>query len=275
MTQMNIFSEKHVEEYPEDKTGWDVYSLLFGSIPILAHRNGNGYNEKQDWHSTFSWTRNNIRRPLPDILQLLRDYGALRHPKEGKERQLRSKLQAKLGPTVERFTRQVNALNIRRIRDVKPYHNKYPELITAMARAVEEVGHLKSQRTVPMLGSKALHFVLPEFFPVWDTARIYKECLPHENMADLKQQIMDITEELSSDCATTYAAYVHLMVTELSKLSAAQYLRIEKACIARAVGSHYASRAKQVLDWHYDDMSSIVFEICLLGKHRRHIKLRE
>jgi len=275
MARMNIFSEKHVGEYPEDKTGWDVYSLLFGPIPILAHRNDNSYNETQDWHSTFSWRKSNIRRPLSDILQLLRDYGALRHPKTGRGRLLRSRLHAKLGPTVERFTRQVNALNIRRIRDVNPDDNKYPELITAMALAVEEVGHLKSQRTVPMLGSKALHFVLPEFFPVWDTARINKECLSHENMAVLKQQIMEITEELSSDCTKTYAAYIHLMVTELSKLSEAQYLRIEKACIARAVGGRYASWAKQVLDWHYDDMSSIVFEICLLGKHRRHIKLRK
>jgi len=93
-------------------------------------------------------------------------------------------------------------------------------------------------------------------------------------MHSIEEEISTITEGLT-DCEKSYAAYVHLMVTELSQISESQYLRIERACIARAVGGRYASWAKQVLDWHYDDMSSIVFEICLLGKHRRHIKARK
>lgn len=274
MASQDVFSEKHVRQYPENDTGWDVYSLLFGPIPILAHRNDNVYDERLDWHSTFSWRKNNIRRPLPNILQLLRDYNALRHPKTDRASMLKNKLRLRLGVTVERFVKKISALNIRRIRGMKPSDKRYPELVTAMALAVQEVGLLKSRYPLPMLGSKTLHFLLPEFFPVWDTARISKECLPREKMEFLEQQIVKMAKGIASDCAKTYATYVHLMVTELSKISEPQYLRIERACIARAVGGRYASWAKKVLDWHYDDMSTAVFEICLLGKHRKYIKPR-
>jgi len=114
MSSASIFSIQNVRKYPEDKTGWDVYSLLFGPIPILAHRNDNDYDVNEEWHSTFSWGPNNIRRSLPGILQLLRDYGALRHPKEGREAQLKRRLRGKLGPAIKTFADHIRAMNIRR-----------------------------------------------------------------------------------------------------------------------------------------------------------------
>lgn len=64
------------------------------------------------------------------------------------------------------------------------------------------------------------------------------------------------------------------MVTELAQISEKKYLRIGRECIRRAVGPRYVDWAKDTLDWHYDDMSSIVFEICLFGKHRKHLPKR-
>jgi hypothetical protein len=275
MAPANLFSVDNVKQYPENKTGWDVYSLLFGTLPILAHRNYNDYDVNNEWHSTWSWTQQNIRPALPESLQLLRNYGALRHPKSKREKLLKNRLRIRLGPIVKRFGDRVRELGIRRMRGMHATDKRYPELLTAMASAVQEAGRLKSRTTPPMLGSKALHFLLPEFFPVWDTARIKNECLSRESMDTMEEEVSEIASDLVTDCEKQYAAYVHFFVRELSKFSNPQYLRIERACITRAVGSTYASWAKQVIDWHYDDMSTIVFEICLLGKHRRYIKPRK
>src|SRR2546422_6594790 len=57
----HILCEKNVSQYLEDEPGWDIYSLLFDPLPILAYRNMNDYDDrytKDDWHSTWSWRLN-------------------------------------------------------------------------------------------------------------------------------------------------------------------------------------------------------------------------
>lgn len=168
---------------------------------------------------------------------------------------------------------------MRGIGHISPRSKQYHDVLIAMAEAVEELSALKSKLPLsPMLGSKALHFTFPEFFPVWDTARIKKECLAHENMDELKAEIVGVIDKLSTKAAKEYATYVHLLVTELDRTSEAKYQRVEKACIAKALGpqdARYVNLAKQVLDWHCDDLCTSVFEVCILGTHHKHIKPRK
>jgi len=216
---------------------------------------------------------------MPIILRLLSDYNAFRSRKKNSQKRTVEKLPNRLARVIERFQSHVKKLGVTCISDVRPRAKNYHEILIAMAEAVEDLDKLKTKTPiVPMLGSKALHFTMPEFFPVWDTERIKKQCLAHENMTDLKEEIAEVIDALETKAAKEYAVYVHLLVTERAKISRSKYQQVENACIAKALGPRDARRAnwaKQVLDWDYDDMSTVVFEICLLGKHRRHIKPRK
>lgn len=57
MSRRNLFDEVHVRQYPQRKTNWYVWDLLFGQLPVLACRNNNEYDHKytrNDYHSTFN-----------------------------------------------------------------------------------------------------------------------------------------------------------------------------------------------------------------------------
>ncbi len=209
------------------------------------------------------------------ILPLLRDYNALRSSKRGVQQKLTRSLRDRLPQIIDNFQSDIRGTKVNSIGDLQPGSPHYHRVLWAMAIAVESLSALKTKNpTVPMLGSKVLHFLMPEFFPVWDTKRIRKECLANENMADLRKDITEVTRALKTKAAIEYATYVHLLVSELAKISRLKYRQVEKACIHKAVGIQDATCAKQVLDWHYGDMRTIVFEICLLGKHRKHLKPR-
>lgn len=278
MSDRSLFDEIHVQQYPEQITNWWVWDLLFGQLPVLAIRNNNEYDKKythKDDHSTWSWRKSNLRNSMSIILPLLRDYKALRSSKRGVQQKLTGSIRDRLPRIIDKFQSDIRGTKVDCIRDLHPGSRHYHRVLCAMAIAVESLSALKTKNpTVPMLGSKVLHFLMPEFFPVWDTERIKKECLANEKMADLRKDITEVTRVLKTKSAIEYATYVHLLVSELAKISPSKYRQVEKACIDRAVEVQDATCAKQVLDWHYGDMSTVVFEICLLGKHRKHLKAR-
>jgi hypothetical protein len=106
------------------------------------------------------------------------------------------------------------------IRDVRKVPRKYDRILVAMADAVGELSFLKGGK--PMLGSKIMHFLLPEFFPVWDTAWV-GTALANEDLSAghlgkwLPESVIDRLRALRrADPAIEYAKYVALMMRELA-----------------------------------------------------------
>jgi hypothetical protein len=100
-----------------------------------------------------------------------------------------------------------------------------------------------------------MHFFFPEFFPVWDTEWIKKQCLTNEKL-EVPKIVM---RKMGMGAGSEYASYVDLMVKDLAKVG--DYYAVRKACLQMAWMN------EDVADWLYHDMSPTVFEICLLGKH--------
>jgi hypothetical protein len=239
-----------------------MYSLFFDPVPVLSYRNMNAYDD--DWHSTWSWRGNgNLKRAVETAIPVLSAWKALRGRKRSFQRKLRTDLKKRLPGIIAGFVLRASRLGFRRIRDVRPSNRNYSTLIVEMARAVEKVSKLKLKNTSnPMLGSKALHFMLPEFFPVWDT-EVIKECLSKEMLCLPKH----ISNKLKTDAARKYAAYVHFMVQELRRLPRKDYDKLERMCVRLSVEGQGVRQAQASLGWFYDDLSPTVFEICLMGKY--------
>jgi len=250
-----IFRLQYVHSYPQVKIGWYVYDLVCYPAPIAALRNLNEYDEEEDSHATFSWEDDsNLRRAVSLTCDLLKAWQAFRSRIPGLQEQLIPAIQQHLPDVILTFQREVKDLGIRRIVDVHPSDSGYSSLLLNMAIAVNEIAKLKKVSN-PMLGSKVMHFFFPEFFPVWDTEWIKKQCLVKEKLTTNRR----VLQELGKGAGSEYSAYVHLMVTDLAKTP--DYAAIRQACLQRAWVQ------EEVAAWHYDDIAPTVFEICLLGKH--------
>jgi len=113
-----------------------------------------------------------------------------------------------------------------------------------------------AKHPTPMLGSKLLHFLVPEFFPVWDGAVVRDRCLRKEpRYAALCGKYRNGQLD---EVGATYAGYVHFMIEELG--AAKNYDVVRQTMLSRAC------MTEVVATWLYADMASFVFEICLLGK---------
>lgn len=248
-----IFRLHHVHSYPQEKIGWYIYDLLCYPMPVAAIRNLNDHDETRD--KTFSWKKDsNLKTAIRLTCDLLKAWQAFRSGVPGVQEQLIPSLQDKLPNILLTFQREAKDLGVRRILDVKPHDPWYSKLLLAMARAVDEIAKLKHVDN-PMLGSKVMHFLFPEFFPVWDTEWIKNKCLARERHKLNKT----VRNRITSRAGRDYAVYVDLMVTDLAQTP--DYAVIKKACL------QLAWMGDEVADWFYDDIAPTVFEICLLGKH--------
>lgn len=253
----DIFRLHHVHCYPQEKIGWYIYDLICYPAAVAALRRLNEYDYDHEPHATFSWKGDaNLQRAIRLTCDLLKAWQAFRSGVQGAQEQLIPSLQDKLPSILLEFQKEAKDLGVRRILDVKPNDPWYSSVLLAMARAVDKIAKMK-QVDNPMLGSKVMHFLLPEFFPVWDTEWIKKQCLTNETLkANAK-----VTRELGEGAGASYAAYVDLMVRDLAITP--DYEAIKKACL------QLAWMGDEVVDWFYDDIAPTVFEICLLGKHVR------
>jgi len=199
-------------------------------------------------------------------IPLLIRWKALRTRRKGVQAQLKTDLNYKAPNFLLRFQDQARDLEIRRLSDVKPNQRCYGDFLIAVANAVGGVSTLKKVET-PMIGSKFMHFFLPELFPVWDDAVIYKQCLKHEELLSLPD---GVKEKIQTKAGESYAQYTHLLVTELSQASNTERSEVLRLCIQRCADEYDVdvNEMKVVLDFHYDDLWSTVLEICLIGKHR-------
>jgi hypothetical protein len=150
----------------------------------------------------------------------------------------------------------------------KPPHPKYERFLVAMAEAVGKLSAVKGSDS-PMLGSKIMHFMLPEFFPVWDTAIVKKKALNREKayVEQLGEWLPGaVKRRLSSkpycEPANEYARYVALMMKDLWNTPIRKYHSLERALIRSS------KAGEEVIDFHYHDLAPSLFEVCLIGKHR-------
>lgn len=270
----NLIQTNNIKKFTKAKIGsekWPIYSLFLEPLPILAIRNLNEYNDhytEKDWHSTFSWDNNSkIRDAIQTAIPRLQGYGALRSNKKGGQRRLQATLKRKLPKILKRFQSDARRLKIRRLSDIKPNQRQYRDFLIAAANAVGEVSSKVKKVNTPMIGSKVMHFFLPEFFPIWDTAVIYKKALKYEKKpSPLPDGTID---NILTPAGKSYALYVHLLVTELSQASKTQRSQVLRSCIRECAKDCGVSvnQMRDVLDFHYDDLWPTVMEICLIGKY--------
>jgi hypothetical protein len=179
-----------------------------------------------------------------------------------KLKRLEAICQSKLPKIVKRFTADMKKQNVERLADVNPKNKNYWKTVSILARAVSEVSMLKGANN-PMFGSKMLHFLIPELFPIWDTEFIQNQVLVHEDLPQLPEFVLN---ELRDQAARAYAQYINLMLQDFACISTREYAAIEKRMLERACGKKYYQSTREVCDWHYDGLIPTVFEICLLGK---------
>ena len=262
----SLIQVDHVHKYVNSKIGraWPISSLFLDPLPILAIRNQNDCNTAD---SPFFWGNNaNLTYAIHVAIPLLARWKALRTNRKGGQQTLKDGLNAKAPSILLRFQNQARDLGTRRLSDVKPNQSYYGNFLVAAANAASIISELKKVET-PMIGSKFMHFFIPELFPVWDTAVIENECLKNEELPPLPETVKN---ELQTKAGKSYAQYVHFLVTEHSQASSAQRTEVLNACIQQCADEYDAdvNEMGNVLYFHCDDLWPTVLEICLIGKHR-------
>ena len=187
----------------EDRTDWYIYDLIYTKIPILALRNQ--YDDEKNW--PMVWGKDKfLAHAIELTLNTVKSWQAFR-PNDSQS--LIRKLKIGLPPIILNFQNKMLQFEIWRIRDLR---NKRKEdqnhILMEMSEAVGKVACYKNENN-PMMGSKILHFLFPEFFSVWDTYWIKNKCLKHE-----KIEIPDkFKKQLShhNRAAREYFSYLHLM----------------------------------------------------------------
>lgn len=267
-----IFKLRHINNYSERRTNWDLYSILCDPLPVLALRNLNDYRENGRPHSTLTWLdkskkKTNNKKRFSQATELTCSCVQLWRGTRGvKFAPLLRRCQKKLPGIVRAFIARTKKLKIQRISDVLPGDNRYPKILLAVAETVDKVAKLKGPDN-QMFGSKILHFLIPEFFPVWDNEFIDKKCLSKEFASTSTPKLsQEIKASLTSRAGTDYAAYVNLMLTDLSKIKPRAYSLLEKRFLERVLGPSEYGYVRRLADWHYDDLAPTIYEICLLGK---------
>ncbi|MGH9749985.1 MAG: hypothetical protein ACRD6R_08695 [Candidatus Polarisedimenticolia bacterium] len=254
------YSRRPRRRTPEAETGWYLDSAVHEKLPIQALRN----REIGDkWPPAWRAGRN-ARIAVAATLDSLKAWQAFR-PHSAKT--LLPRLSRAIPRVLASFQRQAVAADVTCIQDVlKIDPHTRTRILLAMADAVGRLSILKGDQ--PMLGSKIMHFLLPEFFPVWDTAWIKRTALANENVADasLRRWMSDAAINKLSDRpyakpAIEYARYVALMMKDLAHTKRRDYHRIQEAYVRRS------DVDEDVVWWHFYDLAPTLFEVCLLGKH--------
>lgn len=244
---------------PEAQIGWYLYDSVHEKLPILALRNREPDDE---WPLVWTGGRN-TRMAVEATLDSLKAWRAFR---PHSARALRRPLSSAVPRVLASFQRKARAAKLTCIRDVRKADRKYRRVLMAMADVVGKLSILKGSE--PMLGSKIMHFLLPEFFPVWDTAWVKRTALAYENISTKylgKWLPKSVTDRLlareHARPAIQYARYVALMMRDLAETSRRDYRRIESAYV------RHSEVDEDVVWWHLGDLAPILFEVCLLGKH--------
>lgn len=254
------YSRRPKRRTPESQIGWYLHDSIHEKLPILALRNR---EPDKEWPLAWGDGRN-TRIAVAATLDSLRAWQAFRP----------HRAEALLGPLCRAVPRVLASFQSRALAaDVTCIHDAlkvdrqtYTRILIAMSDAVGKLSMFKGDQ--PMLGSKIMHFLLPEFFPVWDTAWIRRSALANENVATKylgRWMPASATGALSNrehaKPAIQYARYVALMMKDLAETSRLDYQRIERAYV------RHSEVDEDVMWWHFHDLAPTLFEVCLLGKH--------
>jgi len=262
-----IFNTKNLRAYVrkynagKDFPDWPLEDLVYIRIPALAIRNMD-YDEDVGSHKLWplSWRKKkNSALAISITATLLKEWQAFR-PRPSKS--FLQRLYRHLPRTLYRFQRQMLKMGVRDIGKPSINGATYKRVLIAIASAAAEVSALKKVNN-PMMGSKVLNFLLPEFFPVWDNGWIRKKALMHYR--DRRQKVQDVMKALesgkNSEAAKEYASYVHMMAEDLWNTSETEYRQLKHEFIKRA------GVPREIIDHHFSDIAPLLFEVCLLGKH--------
>lgn len=254
------YSRRARPKTPERIIGWYIDDNLLEKIPVLALRN-RSIDEKND--SPFSWRRNrNLAQAIDLTLNTLKAWQAFRPEKSQK---IIKKLRSDLPQMIVKFEERIRRYNVSDVWSImtlpQPNYNMVLEIV---AKIVGDISSYKTER-YPMLGSKVMHLLIPEVFPVWDTAWIRNECLDNEDETHPQWLPAEVIATLNkyNRAAVEYASYFAIMLNDLYLVGKKEHKKVEKAFVT------YSEIPKNVISYHFYDISPIVFEFCLLGKHIR------
>lgn len=258
------YSRKAKSETPEKIIGWNIYDTLIEKLPILALRNRNP--DEEYW--PLSWERNrNFPIAIDLALNSLKAWQAFRPEKSNK---IINTLKKDLPQIILKFQKNMRKHRVKNAWDIIiKGKDHYIKILIIMSKTIGSISSYKNDQN-PMLGSKILHHFFPELFPIWDTFWIKNTALRNEVLTpkNLKRWLPhDAIEKLNSynEAATEYATYLALMFKDLNDTSDKEYKAIERAYI------QHSEVDPQIIDWHFNDVAPLLFEVCLLGKHHDYI----
>jgi len=268
-----ILKAKYAMRYNSNAPPWPVYDLLFDPLPILALRNCSEIPPSRGTHTTLCWLgtkhegsgeRRRFALAVRTTCELLAPWKAFRGSNINK---VKASCAKRVPSIIRSLSVYLRRRGVRHADDVVPNDPHYSEIVIRLAKAVANVSRFKYKSiSSPMFGSKVLHFLMPELFPVWDWTFIKKRCLKCET--EYRESVpMGISERLNADKpALEYARYLHLMLSDRATTPSSEFDKIRKLVIGRALEGDNQSEIEVVLEHHYGALTPTLFEICLLGK---------
>ena len=223
---------------------------------VLGLRNLNPYRRDTLPRWVLSWKNDaNLRRAVELVFLFLEGWQAFRTSVPRKRRI--AKLKHKLPTLLLRFQTRMKRAGIFCIADVNEREKLL--VVRAMAEVIHAISIYKTE-TNPMLASKILHFIFPEFFPVWDTYWIKNKCLARLDRLGSYTLSSQLEEEVSglNKAAQEYARYLELMLNNISRRYAAKAI---KATFLRE-----GEFNEPVVNWYYYNLTPTFFEMCLMGR---------
>ncbi len=219
----------------ENKLNWHIDMTFMERFPVLSLRS-KIWNDRKD---IYSWDRGrNTKIAISIALNMLKAWQAYR---PYRSRIVIESLQKKLLPKLNTFQNTMIDYGVFDSWTISESEKK-EEIRDYLSEVVYEISEEKSNRK-PMLGSKIMSFFYPELFPVWDTIWIGNKALK-----DIKFK-------------NKYETYLDIFYEELINITNQEWKNLLKAFIT------WSEIPKEVIEWHFTDISVIVFEKCLLGKN--------
>jgi hypothetical protein len=263
-TNFNAYTGKYSRQSegktPEEKIGWSVPNLIEARFSVLALRNWSCENN-DEW--PMAWKRDKtLDRAVTLTLEILKGWQAFRGLTAKQLEKLVRTMKARLPAIVLRFQNEMQDRDIYRVSDLRSVSKEdCLAVIFCMAKAVGRISSYKNNGIRPMVGSKIMNFFFPEFFPVWDTKWIYRECLSQEDLSIPAELERKIHANGYNKAARSYAEYSWRMLNDLLSSKKEEYEDLESKIIK------YSDIPREVIKHYYWDLAPISFEICLLGKY--------
>lgn len=266
ITNFNRYSGKYLRKNNksiEDANGWTLWSSLLQRIPILAIR-----RMISDSNCPTEWVKGrNFQLAIENTLLTLKAWDAFRPIRIDNVREVLLNFVPQKLLSFQGLATKYRVKSAIKIPALS--QKKYNKIIFRMADAVGYLSSVKTEVT-PMLGSKIMNFLQPEFFPIWDTGWIKRALTIHNKKLDgtewLDAEVLSEIKESKYPVSTKeYARYLALMFEDLYNTSQDDYDNLKTNF------KNFSEIPAEVIDWFFFDIEPLIFERCLLGKYRDEI----